>query len=139
MFRSIGWSVGMLCSPGRSLGRPLAAARRSSSAAACAAVLLLGGTMLAAGCAPPPPVCSTEIRAAQQEKFIEQWGTWGPAQQWLAGWYWSDPANCVEPEPDPETPPPVVPEAPLVVLLPLGAAVLGAGALVVTRRRATRD
>jgi hypothetical protein len=122
----------MLCSA----GRPRRAVRRIRATPVVAAVVLLGAAAAATSCAPPPPVCSVEVREAQKERFIETWGAWGPPQQWMAGWYWSNPANCVEP--DPETPPPVVPESPLVVLLPLGAVAMGAGALVVTRRRAGR-
>ena len=119
-------------------GRPRRAARRVRCVSVAGALVLLGATAIASSCAPPPPVCSVEVREAQKARFIETWGTWGPPQHWMAGWYWSNPANCVPPDPDPETPPPVVPESPLVVLLPLGAAAMGAGALVVTRRRAGR-
>lgn len=88
-----------------------------------------------AACAPPPPVCPPSIRQAQQEAFVRNGGEWNDQVAWLFGWYWSEPSNCVEPEPEPEEPTPVVPEAPLAVLLPAGAVTIGAGALVWTRRR----
>ncbi len=90
---------------------------------------------VAAACAPPPPVCPPSIREAQRDAFVRNGGEWNDQVAWLFGWFWSEPSNCVEPEPEPEQPTPVVPEAPLAVLLPVGASVIGAGALVWTRRR----
>lgn len=107
-----------------------------AATAAGAAVVVSG---IVTSCAPPPPVCPPSIRLAQKDAFVRGGGTWDEGAQWLFGWHWSNPDNCTEPgggEPiDPETPEPVVPEAPLAVMLPLGAAAVGAGAAAWNRRR----
>ena len=100
-------------------------------------LLLLMLVGLSTACAPPPPVCPPSVRLAQQESFVRLGGEWNDQVAWLFGWYWAEPSNCVEPDPDPEEPTPVVPEAPFAVLLPVGAVAVGAGALVWTRRRRT--
>ena len=112
--------------------------RRGPVVAAAAAAVVTAGFV--SGCAPPPPVCPPSIRAAQKDAFVKGGGTWDDGAQWLFGWHWSNPDNCTDPgggghPVDPEEPEPVVPEAPLAVMLPVGAALVGGGALVWNRRR----